>query len=186
MNNKSFFPPFVILMVFVGAVYLSAPHPVKTNDPYEYLTYFVKEAPRFPINIEGLSCTTATMASMMIAHMPPHLRRTIKIWAGYRSVGLQARIVRAAYAETHPNLKGRALRNAVLRGYSHRTNGRAAPPGKSKHQSGMAIDIRGSKRAMKWLYQNAHWFWLQNPRSIRRNDPWHFELMAGAPIICTK
>jgi D-alanyl-D-alanine carboxypeptidase len=185
MNNKTFFA-ISLPVIFLTAIYLSFPHRINTNDPHEYLAFFVKKAPRFPINIKGLSCTTATMAALMISYMPPHLRRTIKIWAGYRSVELQAQIVRAAYAETHPNLKGRALRNAVLRGYSHRTNGRAAPPGKSNHQSGMAIDIRGSKPAMKLLYQNAHWFWLQNPSSIRRNDPWHFELIKGAPVICLK
>lgn len=54
----------------------------------------------------------------------------------------------------------------------------AAPPGKSNHEDGLAVDLGGD---LNWVQQNAATFGLRQPMSW---EPWHWELagqVANAP-----
>ena len=50
--------------------------------------------------------------------------------------------------------------------------GLAAPPGKSKHELGMAVDINLTKKQLRWLQANAKRFGLYQPMSY---EPWHWQ-----------
>ena len=64
----------------------------------------------------------------------------------------------------------------ALRNYGSRATKWAAPPGRSSHEVGLAVDLRGFKdcvtRACKWAHENASRFGLHFPLS---NEAWHLE-----------
>ena len=51
-----------------------------------------------------------------------------------------------------------------------------APPGRSNHQHGLAIDLSGSKAAKAWANKNGHLFGVHFPVS---GEDWHMELIGG-------
>lgn len=78
----------------------------------------------------------------------------VKIGSGYRSYNEQARL----YARYKAGVKGQAP---------------AAPPGKSKHNHGLAADlVYTDKAARAWVQANAAKYGLYFPMSY---EPWHIE-----------
>lgn len=98
-----------------------------------------------------------SMASLLDA-VPPNLRGQIIIYSGARSPERQAQLYKAAIAKYGSE---QAARKWV------------APPGKSKHNLGIANDLRfGSDEARKWAHDNAGQFGLTFPMA---HEPWHIE-----------
>lgn len=52
-----------------------------------------------------------------------------------------------------------------------------APPGKSNHNRGQAVDIGGTDEGMAWARQNLARYGLWQPMS---HEPWHFEVLDTA------
>jgi LAS superfamily LD-carboxypeptidase LdcB len=81
----------------------------------------------------------------------------LQITSGYRSVEHQARLYRDA-----------------IRRYGSEAAARkwVAPPGRSNHQKGKALDIANNGGAHAWLRANGHRFGFYQPMSW---EPWHWE-----------
>lgn len=121
-------------------------------------------------SIEGLSPPFRTGISAMFRDMPPELRAAVEINEATRSNEYQA--------ELHEK-------------YRSGQGGIAAPPGKSRHNHGEAIDLSPPagdwknkspeyKAALEWIYANGGRYGIHNPDGLRTKDPHHFELMPGA------
>lgn len=121
-------------------------------------------------SIEGLSPPFRTGISAMFRDMPPELRAAVEINEATRSNEYQA--------ELHEK-------------YRSGRGGIAAPPGKSRHNHGEAIDLSPPagdwknkspeyKAALEWIYANGSRYGIHNPDGLRTKDPHHFELMPGA------
>jgi hypothetical protein len=120
--------------------------------------------------VAGLSPAYVSSLARLLAAMPSQHLAQLEIASAHRSGAYQA------------ELHQRHLQGGPL----------AAPPGQSRHEFGEAVDFapRGGyanarnnpayQAALRWLYANSERFGLVNPRSIRRNDPHHFELVPGA------
>jgi hypothetical protein len=67
---------------------------------------------------------------------------------------------------------------ALYRDYVNGVPGqaRAAPPGKSNHNHGMAMDLRYSGDGQAWVHANAERFGLFFPMD---DEPWHIEMLGG-------
>lgn len=118
--------------------------------------------------VAGLSPAYVSSFARMLNDMPPETRDQIEIASAHRSTAHQAEL----YAR-------------------HRAGGPlAAPPGRSRHEHGEAIDLapRGGypndgpayRRALDWIYANSERYGIVNPAGIRGRDPGHFELMPNA------
>jgi hypothetical protein len=81
----------------------------------------------------------------------------LTITSGYRSVAHQRRLWEEA-----------------LRKYGSESAARkwVAPPGRSNHQQGKALDIANNGGAHAWLRRNGHRFGFSQPMSW---EPWHWE-----------
>lgn len=121
-------------------------------------------------SIDGLSPPFRTGISAMFRDMPPELRAAVEINEATRSNEYQA--------ELHEK-------------YRSGRGGIAAPPGKSRHNHGEAIDLSPPagdwknkspeyKAALEWIYANGGRYGIHNPDGLRTKDPHHFELMPGA------
>lgn len=87
-----------------------------------------------------------------------------RVWlvSGYRSVARQ-----------------QALWNDAVRKYGSAAAARkwVAPPGKSNHNRGTAVDVGGTDEGMAWFRQNATRFGLWQPMDY---EPWHWEAVNTA------
>lgn len=121
-------------------------------------------------SIDGLSPVFKSGITAMFRDMPPELRAAVEINEATRSNEYQA------------ELYGK---------YRRGEGGIAAPPGKSRHNHGEAIDLSPPggdwknktpeyKAALEWIYANGARYGIHNPENLRTNDPHHFELMPGA------
>jgi len=145
--------------------------PTSPNETLRAITKQVKV--HTGINMRGLSGSTLTRLNAMFAAMPKEHRDALSIVSGHRSVAKQARL-HAKY------LAGGPL---------------AAPPGRSRHNFGTAIDVGPTsgqrsdyqrpdfKAALAWMHDNSEKFGLVNPLEIRGRDPIHFQEMRGAPPV---
>jgi len=89
------------------------------------------------------------------------------LWRAAQSLDRSARITSTVRSRSEQ----RRLYNAYLAG---RSRFPAAPPGRSKHELGRAIDIYASDEALRRL--GAAWEQLGGRWGGRFNDPIHFEL----------
>ena len=109
--------------------------------------------------IPNIDDTFATRMAAMVDAMPADIRQGFGIRSSYRSDKEQARIFAAEVRRHGGNAK--AARKW------------AAPPGKSYHNKGLAIDLQyGSADVRKWVHQNATRFGLYFPM---KHEPWHIE-----------
>lgn len=100
----------------------------------------------------------AAMAAMY-AGAPEDLRSQLGMMSAYRSPERQAQLWEEALAKYG---SPEAARKWV------------APPGRSNHNHGLAIDMKyGSDAARAWAHENAANYGLAFPLS---NEPWHIEL----------
>jgi hypothetical protein len=109
-------------------------------------------------HVSGLSGDFQGRLSRMFSEMPPELRGQMRINSGARSVERQAQL----YAD-------------AVRKYGSPTAARkwVAPPGRSRHNHGVAADLHyGNDAVREWAHQNASKYGLRFPMG---HEPWHVE-----------
>lgn len=111
-------------------------------------------------HITGLSGSFKQRLAAMISTAPEEVQKDLKILSGNRSVERQRQLFRAAVAKYGSEAAARKW---------------VAPPGRSNHNHGSAIDF--DNRNMKsttvaWLHENAGQFGLYFPMG---HEPWHIE-----------
>lgn len=104
------------------------------------------------MSTEGLDPLLAARIKAMIAQSGGRLH----IVSGYRSPERQAQL----YEE------GKRKHGANV-------NRWVAPPGKSNHNKGFAVDMGGTPEGVAWMAQNLGRFGLHQPMA---HEPWHIEL----------
>ena len=115
-----------------------------------------------PESIANLNPMLRTALQNMVATAPPGIRSGLRINSGYRSEERQ-----------------RQLYEAALKKYGNEQAARkwVAPPGRSQHNFGKAVDLGYlSPRAKAWVHENAGKFGLHFPMS---HEPWHIEMVGG-------
>ncbi|MEJ1932280.1 M15 family metallopeptidase, partial [Nostoc sp. NIES-2111] len=113
-------------------------------------------------HVSYLNREFATRIDAMIAGAPEEIKGQIKIASGYRSNERQAQI----YAE-------------AVRKYGSEEAARkwAAPPGKSNHNHGQAVDLKYlGPEAKRWVHDNAEKYGLYFPL---KHEDWHLEMRGG-------
>jgi hypothetical protein len=94
----------------------------------------------------------------MIESAPPEIRQALKIGSAYRDPEHQARLYQQALAKYGSESAARKW---------------VAPPGKSQHNHGQAVDLSyASDEARKWAQANAAQYGLRFPM---KHEPWHIE-----------
>ena len=112
-------------------------------------------------DIENLHDNFSNALASMIQEAPPEIRKGIKILSGHRSIERQ-----------------RVLWNKALRKYGSVAAARkwVAPPGKSQHNKGRAVDFTFmSNDAQRWVHENAKKHGLRFRMS---HENWHIEPIA--------
>jgi hypothetical protein len=113
-------------------------------------------------HIDNLDTDFRSSIARMISSAPPEIREHLGIMSGYRDVEHQRR-----------------LWNAALRKYGSAEKARkwVAPPGKSFHNKGSAVDLTyGNDAAREWVHANAEKYGLHFPLG---NENWHIEPMGS-------
>jgi hypothetical protein len=109
-------------------------------------------------NIEGIDDGFNQRLYRMLQALPPELAQEVRAFSAYRSVEEQADLYRKAINDYGSEAAARKW---------------VAPPGKSNHNHGVAIDLRyGSPAAKKWMHDNAEKFGLSFPMA---HEDWHIE-----------
>ena len=111
----------------------------------------------------------------------------LQIRSAYRSVSRQKRIWEKALRDPK-NIKGAEELGIPLKSYARKY---VAPPGRSRHHSGRAIDLNLGYRISKsyiskmkatdafaWLLENAEFYGFYNYKA----EPWHWEFNPDARI----
>lgn len=116
-------------------------------------------------HVDGLDEAFATNLAALIQDAPPEIRDGLGIYSGYRSPERQAQLYQEA-----------------LRKYGSPQAARrwVAPPGRSNHNHGKAVDISYNGRSLKhapdnvrkWVHENAKKYGLHFPMA---HEPWHIE-----------
>lgn len=112
-------------------------------------------------SVTGLRDDFAASLAKLIAAAPAELQDDIHITSGYRDNQRQARLFREAVRKYGSE--------AAARRY-------VAPPGRSRHNHGLAADLATSPAAEKWLHEHAQDFGLHYPMPW---EPWHIEPMGA-------
>lgn len=121
------------------------------------LTPYLEEG-RDPKKSAALDPKFATNIASMIDAAPDGIRNNIKIGSSVRDEAEQ-----------------KVLWDDAVKKYGSEAEARkwVAPPGKSYHNKGAAIDLKyGSPEAQAWVQQNAAAYGLKFPMA---NEPWHIE-----------
>ncbi|MCX5581496.1 M15 family metallopeptidase [Kaistia terrae] len=122
-------------------------------------------------HVDGLTPEMKTRLAALVAAAPPNIQPGLGIYSGYRSPARQAQLYAQAvkkYGSTE------AARKWV------------APPGKSNHNKGEAVDLaydgkslsRAPKEVVKWIHDNAPKHGLYFPLN---NENWHIETIGTRP-----
>ena len=126
------------------------------------LSQFAVGGAQRPDSFTGLDPQFLSALQAMIGGAPPEIQQNLRIMSGYRSPEKQAELWQGALQKYG---SPEAARKWV------------APPGKSFHNKGGAVDLKyASDAARKWAHENAGQFNLHFPLS---NEDWHIE-MAGS------
>jgi D-alanyl-D-alanine carboxypeptidase len=111
-----------------------------------------------PDSFSGLSPEFASSLAALFQNAPSELQGSLKISSGFRSPERQAQLYQAAVAKYGSE---EAARKWV------------APPGRSNHNKGQAVDLKFlSPAAQAWMHKNAGPFNLVFPM---KHEPWHIE-----------
>lgn len=111
-----------------------------------------------PDSFTGLDPDFLASLQAMIGGAPPEIQQQLRILSGFRSPERQAQLWQGALAKYG---SPEAARKWV------------APPGRSKHNHGSAVDLRYlDDSARAWAHENAGKFGMHFPLS---NEPWHIE-----------
>lgn len=115
-------------------------------------------------DLTGLRGAFAESLANLIENAPPDVRRTLGIVSAYRSPERQAELFSAAVAKYGSEAAARKW---------------VAPPGRSKHNHGDAVDLgfgpKGTpeyQAAVKYAHENAQKYGLSFPMG---HEPWHVE-----------
>jgi hypothetical protein len=115
-----------------------------------------------PDAITGLDDPFEAMLGNLFASAPPEIQSGLRVTSGYRSPEVQAGLYEAAVAKYG---SPEAARKWV------------APPGRSQHNHGSAVDLKYlSPAAQAWVHENASRFGLAFPMA---HEPWHIEPAGG-------
>lgn len=116
-------------------------------------------------HVDGLDETFATNLAAMIQDAPPGISEKLGIYSGYRSSARQAQLYQEA-----------------LRKYGSPQAARrwVAPPGRSNHNHGRAVDLSYNGQSLKhapkevqdWVRENAPKYGMHVPMG---HEPWHIE-----------
>lgn len=113
-------------------------------------------------HIDGLDPSFRSALQAMLDGAPPEIAAQIGIQSGYRSPERQAELYQAALKKYGSEAAARKW---------------VAPPGKSQHNHGNAVDLKyASPAAEKWAHENAKNFGLNFRMG---HEPWHIEPIGG-------
>lgn len=113
-------------------------------------------------HVARLDPRMAMALQRLFAAAPPNIRQGLMLNSGFRSVEKQADLYRKARAKYGSEAAARKW---------------VALPGKSRHNSGAAMDMRFNNPAVRqWVHQNAASAGLHFPM---KHEPWHVELIGS-------
>jgi len=138
------------------------PGPVGATSAFDFSPFATGGAAARGDSFSGLQPEMSSGLGAMISSAPADIQNELRVMSGFRSPETQERLWQGA-----------------LKKYGSASAARkwVAPPGRSQHGFGNAIDWKfASKRAREWAHQNAGKFGFSFPLS---NEPWHMEV-AGA------
>ena len=125
------------------------------------------------VNASKLNSSFAERLQKGIAAAEAATGSQVRITEGYRDSSIQA--------QYYANYIGKPVEWPPGSGTMYtpkKRGGIAAPPGQSKHQRGLAVDIADGP-ARKWLAQHASEFGLSWGGNWSKSDPPHFEMQGG-------
>lgn len=109
-------------------------------------------------SIAGLDTGFQTSLADMFASAPPEIQAQLRVTSAFRSPEIQQKLWDDALAKYGSESAARKW---------------VAPPGRSKHNHGQAVDLKYmDPAAQKWALANAKNFGLAFPMS---HEPWHIE-----------
>lgn len=121
-----------------------------------------------PDAMTGLRPEFNNALAALFQNAPEDIRGGLQVYSAYRSPEVQAGLWENALAKYGSE---QAARKWV------------APPGRSRHNMGMAADLRfGNDAAREWVHQNAGQYGLHFPMDW---EPWHIEIVGsrdGQPV----
>lgn len=133
--------------------------------PTNVRAFLQKKSNKDASHVDGLDETFATNLAAMMQDAPPEIREGLGIYSGYRSPQRQAELYSQAVKKYG---SPQAARKWV------------APPGRSNHNHGNAVDMSYNGQSLKhapqhvkdWVHQNAKKYGLHFPMA---HEPWHVE-----------
>lgn len=133
--------------------------------PTRSRAYLIAKSNKDASHVDGLDESFADNLAAMMQDAPPDIREGLGIYSGYRSTERQAQL----WAD-------------ALKKYGSPEAARkwVAPPGRSNHNHGQAVDLayngqslaRAPQNVVDWVHQNAGKYGLYFPLS---NENWHIE-----------
>jgi LAS superfamily LD-carboxypeptidase LdcB len=122
------------------------------------------------VNASKLNSSFAERLQKAIAAAEAATGSQVRITEGYRDSAIQA--------QYYANYIGKPVEWQGQTYTPKKRGGIAAPPGQSKHQRGLAVDIADGP-ARRWLAQHASEFGLSWGGNWSKSDPPHFEMQGG-------
>lgn len=111
-----------------------------------------------PDAVTGLADPFEQSLQQMFLDAPPEVQEVLRVTSGYRSPEVQERLWQEAL---------------VKYGSPEAARKWVAPPGKSQHNHGSAVDLKYlSPAAQDWVHANAAKYGLHFPMA---HEPWHIE-----------
>jgi hypothetical protein len=130
-------------------------------DRYQNLSKVLAKGKSFE-HVGKLKADFGDRLEKMVSEAPPEVRSGLSVISGFRSVDRQREIFEDAVKKYGSEQAARKW---------------AAPPGKSNHNHGEAVDLRfASDATKKWVHENAERYGLYFPM---KHEPWHVEMRGG-------
>lgn len=150
-----------------GSNKADGPRTIGRTGPSNARAYLMKVSNKDASHIDGLEETFATNLAALMQDAPPEIRNSLGVYSGYRSTERQAQLYSDAVRKYG---SPQAARRWV------------APPGRSNHNHGNAVDISYNGRSLqhapenvkRWVHENAKKYGLYFPMA---HEPWHIEPM---------
>ncbi|MCZ8547168.1 D-alanyl-D-alanine carboxypeptidase family protein [Mesorhizobium qingshengii] len=133
--------------------------------PTRARAYLQSVSNKSPGAVDNLDNSFATNLAAMMQDAPPEIRKGLGIYSGYRSPERQAELFSAAVKKYGSVAAARKW---------------VAPPGRSQHGEGRAVDLayngtslsHAPQEVVDWVHQNAGKYGLYFPMKY---EPWHIE-----------